>query len=441
MTTRPPGNHTARHELIRGIGASPRPTHRGRRSAEAVKRRSRHGASFPRSIPPAGDSEGGKSLDESSTPLLFTSLGFTVFFINIQSINSPLKRAALAAELERLTPDILGLNETWLDSSVENLDIPGYELVSRRDRPSSRVGKLNHGGVALYRRRGGILVTHLEDSSIAERSWHVVHADVGGLLLGLWYRPPASSHAHIESFDSELERLGEGMIGSLVVGDVNVWHKCWLKHSPANTLEGERLHAICKEHGLKQLVQEPTRGPNLLDVVLSSLHGAVSAVVTPAVADHKGVIVTVNLPKPETHVIERTVWDYKGVKWAMLSSELASFDFKSAMYGLDVNDATLFFTAKVLEIARRHIPTRVLKEHKGTHPWLDERCRQAIVQKHLHAGRDGFEESCRACTEVLREQYGTYISKVRDEMKKLPRGSKKWWGLSKVLMDNASRRQ
>ena len=55
------------------------------------------------------------------------------------------------------------------------------------------------------------------------------------------------------------------MIGSIVVGDINIWHKKWLKHSPADTLEGERLHSICKVHGLKQLVSEPTRGLNLLD--------------------------------------------------------------------------------------------------------------------------------------------------------------------------------
>ena len=91
----------------------------------------------------------------------------------------------------------------------------------------------------------------------------------------------------MSSFDGELERLAVGMAGSLVVGDLNIWHKKWLKHSPANTLEGERLHIICKDHSLKQLVTEPTRGPNLLDLVLSSLGAAASASVVPDIADHK----------------------------------------------------------------------------------------------------------------------------------------------------------
>ena len=151
--------------------------------------------------------------------------GFTVYLINIQSVISQVKRAKLASELELHRPDILGLNETFLDDSVRVLDIVGYSLVSRKDRPCPSAGTLNRGGIALYRRCGGLLVTHLEDSKIAERSWHIVHSDVGGVLLGLWYRPPGSPHSHIESFDAELERLSEGMFGTLVVGDLNIWHK------------------------------------------------------------------------------------------------------------------------------------------------------------------------------------------------------------------------
>ena len=33
--------------------------------------------------------------------------------------------------------------------------------------------------------------------------------------------------------------------------------------------------------------------------------------------------------------------------------------------------------------------------------------------------------------------YAVYISKMREELRSLPKGSKKWWSLSKVLMDNA----
>ena len=144
---------------------------------------------------------------------------------------------------------------------------------------------------------------------------NIVHTDIGGGFLAAWYRPPGNPQNHIDSFNTELEQLSAGLAGCLVVSDLNVWHNKWLKHSPYNTLECERLHIICKEHGLKQFVQEPTRGPNLLDLALSFLHGAAAATVVPGIADHNGVLVTVKLHNPKVHVIQRTVWDYMKSHW------------------------------------------------------------------------------------------------------------------------------
>ena len=87
-------------------------------------------------------------------------LSFSILLLNIRSVNSSEKRAMLSAQLERFEPDILALNETWLDASVAKVDLPAYQLVSRRDRPTTRMGKANHGGVNVYSRVGAVLVTH-----------------------------------------------------------------------------------------------------------------------------------------------------------------------------------------------------------------------------------------------------------------------------------------
>ena len=122
----------------------------------------------------------------------------------MRSIISAGKRALLCVDLEKHRPDIVGVVETWLDESVQSLDVPGYNLVSRRDLEKTQVSGLNHGGIALSARCSGILVTHLQHSTVAERSWHVIHSDVGGILLGLWYRPPGAGANDIESFEDEL---------------------------------------------------------------------------------------------------------------------------------------------------------------------------------------------------------------------------------------------
>ena len=390
------------------------------------------------SPPPRDESVPGQTGENSSFNCC-SLLGFTVLLLNIRSVNSHEKRAMLSAHLERFTPDILALNETWLDASVAKVDIPGYQLVSRRDRPTTSVGKANHGGVSVYSLVGRVLVTHLEDSPVAERSWHIIHTDVGGVLFAAWYRAPGSPHNHINSFNGELERLSVGMVGNLVVGDINIWHKRWLKHSPADTLEGERLHVICKEHGLKQLVQEPTRGPNLLDLALSSLHDAAAASVIPGIAIHKGVLVTVNLSIPKSHVVQRTVWVYKKADWTGLNKALGKLNFDISSFA-NIDAAIESFVSLVLAEAKRYIPTRILREFKGTHPWLNDECRSAIIHKQSCEGTENYKEACESCTRIIKLAHAAYTEKTRLELRSLPKGSKRWWSLSKVLLDNAPTR-
>ena len=133
--------------------------------------------------------------------------------------------------------------------------IEGYKLTSRHDRADGRQG----GGVAVFALE--ILahkVTHLGDSTVAERSWVIVHSDHGPYVIGCWYRPPAPGEIEsIRSFKEELQTHATKAVGSVVLEDLNVHHRRWLKFSNRNSWEGEELCSICKEIGL---TQELTQG-------------------------------------------------------------------------------------------------------------------------------------------------------------------------------------
>jgi hypothetical protein len=53
------------------------------------------------------------------------------------------------------------------------------------------------------------------------------------------------------------------------------------------------LRRFCEERGLEQIVKKPTRGPHLLDLVLTDLFDA-CATVAPGVADHAIVSIYLN---------------------------------------------------------------------------------------------------------------------------------------------------
>ena len=103
------------------------------------------------------------------------------------------------------------------------------------------------------------------------------------------------------SLKEELQTHAAKAVGSVVLGDLNVHHRRWLKFSNRNSWEGDELCSICKDIGLTQLIREPTRGEHLLDIVLSSVT-EMKTEVLPLMADHNPVTATLKLSVP-SHVV------------------------------------------------------------------------------------------------------------------------------------------
>ena len=130
-------------------------------------------------------------------------------------------------------------------------------------------------------------VVHIADSAEYERSWYILHTDVGAFCIGLWYRPPCYGEADSTfNLKVEYEQFSVDCIGSIIIGDMNVHHKTWLKYSNGTIPEGRALFDVCCRYGLHQCVQSPTRYSYLLDLVLIDVDALLKTKVLPKVADH-----------------------------------------------------------------------------------------------------------------------------------------------------------
>ena len=137
------------------------------------------------------------------------------------------------------------------------------------------------------------------------------HTNNGPILLGVWYRPQRDSANHIESFDDEFGRLALDHISHIVVGDLNLWHKKWLRLSPYNTPLGEMMQQFCLKYSLEEITGAPARGPNLLDLFLTSSPHHIHALLLPPIADHCATLGTFRFLLPQRHTITQQVWDYE----------------------------------------------------------------------------------------------------------------------------------
>jgi len=122
---------------------------------------------------------------------------------------------------------VVCIQETWLDDSTKEAKIPGYTKCSRRDRHKGA----NRGGIATFTREDFNGLVHITNSENEERSWHFLKLGVETYLLANWYRAGASELDGFSSLYSELAEYFPQISGVVIVGDLNIHHKRWLRFS------------------------------------------------------------------------------------------------------------------------------------------------------------------------------------------------------------------
>ena len=174
------------------------------------------------------------------------------------------------------------------------------------------------------------------------------------------------------------------------------------------------MKQICDDASLRQIVAEPTRGLYLLDLCLTDLD-CCKVRVTPAIADHKGLLVSLGLPCPKSVTFTREVWHFNRAAWSNLKCDLRACDWERLLFG-SVNDAVDYFMELLTLKCREHIPSGKVNFGKQTHAWLNEACAHAIHVKNNAEGSDGYVAARDACARVLNEAYHEHVARLKTKI-------------------------
>ena len=71
---------------------------------------------------------------------------------------------------------------------------------------------------------------------------------------------------------------------------------------------------------------------------------------------------------------------------------------------------------------------------KSSHPWLNEKGRNAIQRKNATEGTDSFISASADCFEVLNKERKNWVDQTKKKLASLPKSSKQWWRLNRDLM-------
>ena len=97
---------------------------------------------------------------------------FCIYNINIRCLLA--NHAELCFHVQLRSPHVIFIQESWLHKCVECKEIPNYIELSRRHRSDSE----SRGGVIAFVRKDVRNVVHVSNSSVGERSWHLLHTEI-----------------------------------------------------------------------------------------------------------------------------------------------------------------------------------------------------------------------------------------------------------------------
>ena len=172
--------------------------------------------------------------------------------------------------------DLIAVTETWFTSNISDGEIlsNGYQIFrnDRRDRK---------GGGTLLAINNSLSATCIDTvgpiSILDYVAAQLCLKNGRKLIVIVIYRPPDSPADWINSFQDLMDSFGNDS-NVLILGDFNMPNINWIKGSAfSNALDLADFCDFLGDKNLFQLVTEPSRAHNILDLVITNMEDSISS--------------------------------------------------------------------------------------------------------------------------------------------------------------------
>ena len=302
--------------------------------------------------------------------------------------------------------DIVAICETWLSSDINEAEfaIPGYK-VFRKDRDL----KFYEEGTYSMLERGGVLLLirdyldpeeYIQANVPAEIIWCTITVGHQKTLIGAAYRPERGKLYNLEKicdsvYKTEIDNL-------ILVGDFNFPKIDWTNCNSQIDLDNVFLTMV-EENALQQLVFEPTRGDNILDLLLTSNTDLIEDLYVDepfSNSDHMSLNFNIKFLAPRVCYEPRKVYLYSKGDYESMNQEISLIQWNTLFNGKTVNEKWSTFKETYNQLIDKHIPVKVIKQGQKMKPsWLKSKS----VKKARRARRKSWKK--------LKER-GLHIDKV-----------------------------
>ena len=279
----------------------------------------------------------------------------------------------LPAFVSSLKIDILSVVETWLSQDITDscLGLDDY-IVFRKDRPSA-------GGGVMFAVRKSLNPECINIPTNFELLGIKLNHESFRTKLFLAYRPPGLSSAENDAFISSIDEAICSNDNYVLMGDFNYPSIDWRENDSVLASEMKFLE-MTVQNGLQQIVNEPTRGPNLLDLVLTTPNvDAKAEVLCPySTADHNSVLIDIEAVSP--HVTPSWLHDFRGADWPTIHAYMSAIDWVDLFDGCSLDQMWINFKTILNFVLSNFIPQKCALP-RNLAPWFTPHIKRLARKK------------------------------------------------------------
>ena len=339
--------------------------------------------------------------------------------------------------------DLVWVTETWLTKDVANTEILHDDYAIYRKDREPRTG-------------GGVMVAVKSSSFISSRnvdietdnevvSTELVTSSKLKYVICCCYRPPNADQSWLEKFNSFLADVSSRYINVIICGDFNFPKLHWQHPSATSSGDDIMFTEQLNDFFLTQVNTLPTRGNNILDLIINSLPDQIENISklkpmdSGLFTDHDTILFNLKTSIKAAPKLNRTVFDYRRGNMDGLRSALAMTDFSKIIdSGEDINNCWEQWKNTFLSVVRIYIPTKKIKG-RNSPPWINgsiiheirkkEAVRRKLRSSPSDALRAKFKELRTKVKTMVRESRERFYNSLDANFKTNP---KRFWSIFKL---------
>ena len=233
-------------------------------------------------------------------------------------------------------------------------------MISRRDRENKR------GGGVVLAVKDTIKSNQFKFTSTSlEIAGTVINSWSNKVLVCVCCRPPNAGPKFLQEFIRFLKCAKESRYKNIIIiGDFNYPSIQWLDCIGFSGIStGSSFTGVLQESGLFQLVNSPTRGQNVLDLLLTTNEYLIDNISVTDVdsscvkSDHKAITSNINLRRKVIKPIKRMVYNYKNGDFDSLRATLRCLPLLDLVENeSDIDSAWTKWKDLFLATVNKHIP-------------------------------------------------------------------------------------